>query len=141
MRSPFVILGAFVAIAGIGAAMFFFTAAPSDDAPTGPAPKPPNEVDARWTDDASAYRGELDTVVSFHCPPAGRPGSVWGTDVYTDDSSVCTAAVHMGLIGMTEGGTVRIQIGPAKEGFQGSPRNAVSSSDYGAWGGSFTFVR
>src|SRR6266851_3375642 len=70
-------------------------------------------------------------------PPApaagGAPGNVWGTDVYTDDSSVCTAAVHAGLISLAGGGAVEIEIRSGLPGYLGSSRNGVSSSGYGAW--------
>ena len=64
---------------------------------------------------------------------------MWGTDVYTDDSSVCSAAVHAGLITVEDGGKVVIEIAPAEEEYKGSDANGVESSDYGPWGGSFTF--
>ena len=34
----------------------------------------------------------------YTCPKYGAKYGIWGTDVYTDDSSICTAAVHVGLI-------------------------------------------
>lgn len=140
MRHRALLAAGIVAVVGVGVATFL-ASAPAGDAPSGTAPKPTDVADRRWTDSATGYRERVDEVVTFHCPPGGAPGIVWGTDVYTDDSSVCTAAVHMGLITLAGGGTVRIEIGPGKEAFQGSVRHGVASSDYGAWGGSFVFVR
>ena len=80
-------------------------------------------------------------IYRFQCPPAaGRTGNVWGTDVYTDDSSICEAAVHAGLIRRDEGGMVHYERLGAQPSFQGSVRNGVSSSSYPAWPGSFRFV-
>jgi hypothetical protein len=51
-----------------------------------------------WFSTAVQYRGEDGRRVQFACPSPGEARSVWGSDIYTDDSSVCTAAVHAGLI-------------------------------------------
>lgn len=76
----------------------------------------------------------------YTCSPGGNVGSIWGTDVYTDDSSVCTAAVHAGLITIQSGGAVTIEIRPGEDSYDGSEQNGVTSNDYGAWGGSFIFL-
>ena len=67
-------------------------------------------------------------------------GPLWGTDVYTDDSSICQAAVHAGAIPRS-GGPVRVQAAPRQESYAGSERNGVTSQDYGAWEGSFGFAK
>ncbi|WP_442942330.1 LCCL domain-containing protein [Nostoc sp.] len=63
------------------------------------------------------------------------------TTVYTDDSSICNAAVHAGLITTRNGGQVRIRICPGAVSYYGTTRNGVNSRNYGSWGGSFIFVR
>ena len=60
----------------------------------------------------TAFRGQNGAHYVYTCPFYGVAGSIWGTDVYTDDSSVCTAAVHAGLITLAGGGTVTIEIRP-----------------------------
>jgi hypothetical protein len=82
-----------------------------------------------------------DRTVSVECPASGRAGSVWGSDVYTADSSVCTAAVHAGVITLERGGSVRVEPRGAQSSFAGSERNGISSSSYGQYGGSFSFVK
>ena len=66
-------------------------------------------------------------------------GSVWGTDIYTDDSTLACAAVHAGVVlpGQTKIVTVKILTGQSK--YQGSVRNGVTSSSYGIWPGSYSF--
>lgn len=65
-------------------------------------------------------------------------GSVWGTARYTDDSSVCRAAMHVGAIG-PRGGLVKIFVlNDGMNEYAGSERNGVQSLDYGAWPNSFT---
>lgn len=73
------------------------------------------------------------------CSADGQAGSVWGSGPYTDDSSVCTAAVHAGLITLAEGGTVNVEVAAGESSYKGSAAHGVTSSDYGAFDGSFTF--
>jgi hypothetical protein len=68
---------------------------------------------------------------TYTCPPNGTPASIWGTDYYTDDSSLCTAAVHAGLISFASGGTVTVEVQrPGLARYVGSTRNGVTSRDY-----------
>lgn len=74
---------------------------------------------------------------TFHCPASATTGaSVWGTDVYTVDSSICVAAVHAGKI-PTSGGRVTITLRPGLASYAGSARNGVTSEKWGAWPCSF----
>ncbi len=63
--------------------------------------------------------------------------SVWGTDVYTDDSSLAAAAVHAGVLEDGEDGVVTVTILPGEDSYTGSDRNGVISMDYGSWAGSY----
>jgi hypothetical protein len=62
---------------------------------------------------------------------------VWGSDVYTDDSSISTAAVHAGVLQPGQLGIVKMTILPGKTDYQGTTRNGVTSSSYGQFPGSF----
>jgi hypothetical protein len=93
-----------------------------------------------WSARASQYRTWVGAQYTFTCPANGTPGPVWGSDVYTDDSSICTAAVHAGLITVAKGGKVTIQMLDGQGSYRGSTRNKIKSSKYGAWGGSFLVV-
>ncbi|XP_019627168.1 PREDICTED: uncharacterized protein LOC109472036 isoform X2 [Branchiostoma belcheri] len=70
------------------------------------------------------------------CVTAG--GAVWGTAIYTDDSSICRAAIHDGKIPAT-GGVVRVNKLPGQSSYQGSTQNGITTSSYGAYGSSFAF--
>ena len=97
-------------------------------------------ADVTWNLNAAQYRGQLEKRIAFDCPADGEPGQeVWGTGTYTDDSSVCKAAVHAGLITFEDGGRVVVEIAEGQESYEGSEANGVTSLDYGEWGGSFTF--
>ncbi len=68
-------------------------------------------------------------------------GSVWGTDVYTDDSQLAKAAVHAGVLAIGETGVVAVTILPGQDGYEGSTRNGVTTFSYGRYGGSFRVAR
>ncbi|HLA63239.1 MAG TPA: LCCL domain-containing protein [Rhodothermales bacterium] len=97
-------------------------------------------VQADWSADASQYRGQNGTRVAFICPPGGSRGSLWGTTLYSDDSSVCTAGVHAGRISFGQGGRVVVEIRAGASSYQASTRNGVESSSYGAWSGSYVVL-
>jgi hypothetical protein len=65
-------------------------------------------------------------------------GIIWGSDVYTDDSDVATAAVHAGVLQADETGTVRITVLPGQSSYSAAVRNNVSSHPYQQWGAVFT---
>lgn len=89
---------------------------------------------ARWKD----VPGK-DKLASLSCSCAANPsGSVWGTDLYTDDSSICNAALHAGAIAKT-GGNVTLAPAAGCSSYLGTTRNGVASSQWGAFGGSFYF--
>jgi hypothetical protein len=99
----------------------------------------PNTI--TWTTTVSNLRGQNGQAFAFNCPPQGAAtSSVWGTDIYTDDSAICPAAVHAGVITFSTGGAVYIEIRPGQASYAGSQRNGVISSNYGGWSGSFVFV-
>ena len=115
-------------------------------APEGIAP-PAREVQhldraipGNWSTKANEFRGRVGERITFSFPGHGEFGSVWGTGLYTDDSSIATAAVHEGLLNPEFGGVVTIEIRPGSPSYRGSHRNGVHSSDFGAWQGSFVFV-
>ncbi len=70
-------------------------------------------------------------------PEAAASGSVWGTGVYTTDSRVCRAAVHIGAIPAT-GGNVTITPAPGLPAYLGTAANGITTANYGPWRASFT---
>lgn len=105
-----------------------------------PAITKPEQI--TWNAYAKELRGRNGERFTYGCPPANPSINpvVYGTDVYTDDSSICTAAVHSGLITRQAGGVVTIQIKPDAGSYTASTRNGVSSRSYGAHKGSYVFV-
>jgi len=127
----------FTRACGVGCAVVvaLFLAA---GASAGPSANPVGGLD--WNANATLYRGQNGLNVDYRCPAGGTIGSVYGTGVYTDDSRVCSAAVHAGLITLASGGKVTIKILPGRASYLGSTRHGVTSSSYGAWTGSYSFV-
>jgi len=84
----------------------------------------------------TAYRDRVGQTFYFEI--VGVSGSsVWGTDVYTDDSPLAVAAVHSGVVKAGEKAVVRVTVLGPKDTYDGSSRNGISSSAYGSWVGSY----
>lgn len=94
-----------------------------------------------WETNAISYR-DRGALVDLICPPLGDESFrlIWGTDIYTDDSSICTAAVHAGAI-TPNGGAVTIEMLPGQASYTGSNRNGVNSANWGNYPSSFRFTR
>lgn len=93
-----------------------------------------------WTTSAATCGGVIGDRFLFQCPPGGRDSGIYGTDTYTDDSFVCVAAVHVGLISIAAGGPVTIELTPGLSAYVASTRNGVESYGYSSWPTSFVFV-
>jgi hypothetical protein len=90
-----------------------------------------------WNTSASALSVENGKTYKLKCPSGGKESSVWGTDIYTLDSSICNAAVHAGKLASESGGSVTIELRPGESSYKGSTRNGIKTNDYGAYGQSF----
>jgi LCCL domain-containing protein len=92
-----------------------------------------------WDATALGLSGDGGKNYSLRCPPGGTPHSVWGSDIYTADSSICTAAVHAGLIRLEQGGTVTVELRPGRSVYGSTKRNGITTSEYGPYSRSFAF--
>jgi hypothetical protein len=103
---------------------------------------PSAEIDWQTSPLDLDLRGMNGERYAFHCPPGKPlPSRVTGSGPYTDDSSICTAAVHTGAIRAKDGGKVLIEIRPGQSAYAGSERNYLRSADYDhAWSGSFVVL-
>ncbi len=93
-----------------------------------------------WTASATSFRGKYGSKFRFICPGGARLGTVWGTNIYTDDSSVCTAAVQVGLLTAANGGEATIEVRPGQKAYSSFTAHGVTTNSYGAWVGSFVFA-
>lgn len=107
---------------------------PSSDVPGSDEPTP-----ISWTTNAAFVKEENGLQYTFECPPGGTPGTVWGSDVYTADSSVCTAAVHAGKITLDKGGVVTIEFTAGRQTYGATTRNGITTFNYGQYPHSIVF--
>jgi len=77
-------------------------------------------------------------LTCFCTPYAVELGPIWGTGIYTDDSSLCRAAAHAGRIG-PNGGTVRVLAVGGLDQYEASERGGIQSSGFGPWPRSIGF--
>jgi hypothetical protein len=96
-----------------------------------------DETLVMWNISASTFNLQNGKTWKFKCPADGKEGSVWGTDTYTADSSICNAAAHTGKFSRESGGSVEIELRPGASSYQGTTRNGIKTSDYGPYDLSF----
>jgi hypothetical protein len=77
-----------------------------------------------------------DTVgATYYFRVRGVPeGPLWGTDIYTGDSSLGVAAVHTGLVKVDESAIVKVTVVAPLPQYQGSLRHGVTSHNFGRYG-------
>ena len=95
---------------------------------------------SQWGEDAKHLRSLNGKRFAYWCTGTPTNATVWGSDVYTDDSSVCQAAIHAGVITRTRLGIVVIEIRKGQPSYRGSVRNGVTSKSFGSWRGSFAVI-
>ena len=91
------------------------------------------------TQNMQNYRGRIG-IFSINITGTLTGGTVWGTDIYKDDSDIKRAAVHAGAIQNGQNNIVYIEMLPGQSSYQGTTRNGVTTSSYGIWSGSYKFV-
>jgi len=60
-------------------------------------------------------------------------GQLWGTDIYSGDSTIGAAAVHMGLLKPGKSAVFRVTVVTPPEEFPGTQRHGVTSTQYGRY--------
>lgn len=93
-----------------------------------------------YTVASRGYRGKNGTRVTVVCTPNGTLWPAWGTRFYTDDSSLCSAAVHDGRITRAAGGPVTFEVRPEMTNFMASSRNGMDTYFYAGPYWAFVFV-
>lgn len=68
-------------------------------------------------------------------------GAVWGTEVFTSDTHLAAAAVHLGLLKPKESAVLRVRVIAGQSAYVGSAQHGVTSQPYGPWPVSFTLER
>ncbi len=122
-------------VLGIGLALVLTPGCLPDDEDTvdiGTLPAAPGTM--------GAYRDRVGQRFQFRATGT-TSGDVWGgaNGVYSDDSTVAKAAVHAGVLRAGETGAVTVRVLAGQSNYQGSTRNGITTSNWGAWGGSYRF--
>lgn len=86
----------------------------------------------------TGFRSAAPGSVYLFTVTGASSGSLWGTNVFTDDSGIAVAAVHAGVLRADQSGTVRVVTSPGQSAYVGSSRNGVGSSSYGQWASGYT---
>jgi len=76
--------------------------------------------------------------VTCTCGPGGSSGSVYGAHPFTADSSICTAARALGVIGK-DGGKVTVKKAPGCGMYRSLKANGVTTTKWGKYPTSFVF--
>ncbi|XP_077982670.1 cysteine-rich secretory protein LCCL domain-containing 2-like [Glandiceps talaboti] len=108
---------------------FWFTDGVTDDSLV-PTPEP-STIDCNSVGYSVCPSGTCRVKCPSGCLQATR--TVWGTNnVFTDDSSVCKAAIHQGVI-TADGGLVSLTLKAGEASYQGATKHGVTTSSYGVW--------
>jgi hypothetical protein len=99
-----------------------------------------SRADQTVPDNLSAVEATPGQVFIYEVTGTTR-GTVWGTNTYTDDSSLAAAAVHAGLLSPGETGKIMVTVLPGRDSYTGSAQNGVTSSDYAGWQRSYALQR
>lgn len=83
-----------------------------------------------------AFRGKIGKTIKFELTGSSK-GTVWGTDIYTDDSELATAAVHAGILKDGEKGVVMVTILEGKNRYKSTLQHGVTSKQWDGWVGSY----
>jgi hypothetical protein len=75
---------------------------------------------------------------TFYFDVTGQVGySIWGSEVYTADSHLATAAVHAGILKVGQRGIVKVTMVKSPESHRGSTTNGVTSANWGSYTASY----
>lgn len=103
--------------------------------PPPPAPVPPAPpVKIFAFTDPSALQRLVDKKpgTKIHVTLTGaREGTVYGSGIYTYESTLAAAAVHAGILQAGQRGTIQVTIQAGQALYQGSSRNGVNSQAFG----------
>jgi hypothetical protein len=93
------------------------------------------EQNAVASDAPTSMHGLCETVgATYYFRVTGvTEGQLWGTDIYSGDSTIGAAAVHAGLLKPGKTDVLRVLVVTPPERFPGTVRNGVTSTEYGRY--------
>jgi hypothetical protein len=79
--------------------------------------------------DMQRHQAQIGKTFTFRVTGVAA-GALWGTDIYTTDSTLGLAAVHAGLLTVGQTGVIKVTVVQSPQQFVGSTRNGVTSQPY-----------
>ena len=111
--------------------------APAPAVASAPASGSDSPIEVGCTYAGSQIAGPAGTRKLLNCPlGCFDRGWIWGTEHYPNDSTICNAAIHAGVI-PAEGGNVVVTREEGRPAYRGSRRNGIESADYGEFESGF----
>ena len=92
-----------------------------------------------WSTTALSIPEAFAGPILLRCPGGGAMTfQIYGSDVYNEESSICTAAVHAGLFTRANGGNVFVRRDSGLKNYDAVDRNGVKSTAWSGGTASFT---
>ena len=88
----------------------------------------------------SEHANKVGQVFYFELTGAST-GWLFGTDVYTCDSSLATVAIHCGALKLGEKGVVKVTVMPGRASYESSSKNGIASSNWSTYPASYKVER
>ena len=93
-----------------------------------------------WTNIHAVNKRENIGNTYYYKIKGSNEGTVWGDNIYTDDSNIAKAAVLEGKCKLGEEKIVGIKMLEGKPSYSSSYKNGVNSISYGTWPASYIFI-
>ena len=93
---------------------------------------PKYKIDCETKANFKSFRGDPGSVYLVDCPIncEKSKGSIWGTGIYTTNSSICRAAIHSGVLNSSQGGVITLIKLWGQKYFEESISNGIKSFEH-----------
>jgi hypothetical protein len=92
-----------------------------------------------WDGSLSGF-GTLGSTYTFLVTGTTTGSSIWGCDIYTDDSYLAKAAVHDGWVANGETKHISVTILAGQSSYSSCTWNGITSTSYAAWPRSYQII-
>jgi hypothetical protein len=92
-----------------------------------------------WIGGLNGFSGNIGSTYDF-LVTGTTAGSIWGCNVYTDDSNLATAAVHAGYVGNGVTRNIRVLLLAGQSNYSSCSGNGITSNAWGSWPRSYEII-
>ncbi|CAF4705960.1 unnamed protein product, partial [Rotaria socialis] len=89
----------------------------------------------------TSYRNQIGRMFAFLLQGVKSNATVYGTDIYGDQSNLAAASVHSGVLSVGQTRIIIVTILAGQKSYVGSSRNNITSLALGGWNGSFALFQ